>query len=54
VKAVQRHLGHSSAVTTLDTYAHLWPESEDLTRRALEAGVAAIVSPACHDAVAGS
>ena len=39
VKAVQRHLGHSSATTTLDTYAHLWPDSEDITRRALEAGL---------------
>jgi integrase len=48
VKAVQRHLGHSSATTTLDTYAHLWPDSEDVTRRALDAGLAAIVSPVCH------
>jgi len=49
VKAVQRHLGHASATTTLDTYAHLWPESEEVTRRALEVGLAAIVSPVCHD-----
>lgn len=28
VKAVQRRLGHSSAVTTLNIYAHLWPDSE--------------------------
>jgi integrase len=54
VKAVQRHLGHSSAMTTLDTYAHLWPDSDDVTRRALEAGVAAIASPPRHGAVAGS
>jgi integrase len=52
VKAVQRHLGHSSAMTTLDTYAHLWPDSDDVTRRALEAGVAAIASPPRHDAAA--
>ena len=52
VKAVQRHLGHSSATTTLDTYAHLWPDSEDVTRRALEAGVAAIASPVRHDVAA--
>jgi integrase len=45
VKAVQRHLGHSSATTTLDVYAHLWPDSEDITRRALDAGLAPIVSP---------
>ena len=53
VKAVQRHLGHASAMTTLDTYAHLWPDSDDVTRRALEAGVAAIASPPRHEAVAG-
>ena len=50
VKAVQRHLGHKSASTTLDVYAHLWPDSEDLTRRALEAGLENVVSPACHAA----
>jgi integrase len=49
VKAVQRHLGHSSAATTLNVYAHLWPDSEDVTQRALEAGLAAFVSPVCHD-----
>ncbi|MBA2386227.1 MAG: tyrosine-type recombinase/integrase, partial [Acidimicrobiia bacterium] len=43
VKAVQRHLGHASATTTLDTYAHLWPDAEDVTRRALEAGLAHVV-----------
>ena len=48
VKAVQRHLGHASATTTLDTYAHLWPDSEDVTRRALYAGLAAIASPSRH------
>lgn len=49
VKAVQKHLGHAKASTTLDTYAHLFPDSEDITRRALEAGLAAIVSPLCHE-----
>jgi len=29
VKAVQRLLGHASAMMTLDTYAHLWPENHD-------------------------
>jgi len=52
VKAVQRHLGSSSATTTLDTYAHLWPDSEDITRRALDAGSAAVVSFSCHDTAA--
>jgi integrase len=52
VKAVQRHLGHSSATTTLDTYAHLWPDSEDVTRRALDAGLATVASRPRHDAIA--
>jgi integrase len=34
VVAVQRHLGHASATTTLNTYSHLWPTAEDRTRRA--------------------
>ena len=33
VKVVQARLGHASAKTTLDVYGHLWPESEDQTRR---------------------
>jgi integrase len=48
VKAVQRHLGHASAVTTLDTYAHLWPDAEDSTRAALEAGIGRVVSRSCQ------
>ena len=49
MKAVQRRLGHQKATTTLDTYAHLWPESEDVTRSALESGLTQVVSQACHD-----
>jgi hypothetical protein len=29
-------LGHSSAVTTLNTYSHLWPDSDDRTRAAVD------------------
>ena len=36
VKVVQERLGHSSAVTTLNTYAHEWPDSADRTRKAVE------------------
>ncbi len=50
VKAVQRHLGHASATTTLDVYAHLWPDAEDVTRRALAAGLESVVSAPCHAA----
>jgi integrase len=37
VKVVQKRLGHKSAVETLDTYSHLWPDSEDRTREAIDA-----------------
>jgi integrase len=36
VKTVQARLGHASASETLDTYSHLWPDSEDRTRRAVD------------------
>lgn len=37
VKVVQSRLGHASASETLDTYySHLWPDSEDSTRAAVE------------------
>lgn len=37
VKVVQARLGHASASETLDTYSHLWPDSEDSTRVAVDA-----------------
>jgi integrase len=37
VKVVQAWLGHASAGETLDTYSHLWPDSDDLTRAAVDA-----------------
>jgi integrase len=40
VKVVQARLGHKSATETLDTYSHLWPDDEDLTRNATDAGCA--------------
>ena len=36
VKTVQARLGHASAVETLDTYSHLWPDSDDRTREAID------------------
>jgi len=36
VKTVQARLGHANASETLDTYSHLWPDSEDRTRRAID------------------
>jgi integrase len=45
IKAVQRSLGHKSAVMTLDRYGHLWPdELEDLAVR-LDRARAAAVAP---------
>lgn len=39
VKVVQKRLGHASADETLNTYAHLWPDSEDRTRSVVEAAL---------------
>jgi integrase len=36
VKTVQARMGHGMAQETLDTYGHLWPDSEDRTRAAVE------------------
>jgi hypothetical protein len=36
VKVVQSRLGHATAVETLDTYSHLWPDSDDTTRTAVD------------------
>lgn len=36
VKVVQARLGHASAAETLDTYGHLWPDSDDRTRQAVD------------------
>ena len=40
VKTVQARLGHASAVETLDTYSHLWPDSDDRTRDAIDSVLA--------------
>ncbi len=37
VKVVQARLRHASATTTLNTYGHLWPDSDEATRTAVEA-----------------
>ncbi|VXC32465.1 hypothetical protein MICRO8M_90098 [Microbacterium sp. 8M] len=36
VKVVQERLGHASAAETLDTYSHLWADSDDRTREAVD------------------
>jgi integrase len=37
VKLVQARLGHKSAQTTIDIYGHLWPDSDERTRTAIDA-----------------
>jgi integrase len=37
VKVVQARMRHASAKTTLDCYGHLWPDSDDSTRTAVDA-----------------
>jgi integrase len=41
VKVVQVRLRHASAKTTLDTYGHLWPDSDETTRAAISGVIAA-------------
>jgi len=36
VKTVQERLGHKSATETLDTYGHMWADSNDRTRDAVD------------------
>lgn len=43
VVTVQRALGHSNAAITLGTYSHLWPDSDDRTRRAANAMFAEVL-----------
>jgi integrase len=41
VKVVQARLGHASASETLDTYSHVWPDSDDRTRTAVDSVLSA-------------
>lgn len=52
VKTVQDRLGHKSATETLDTYGHMWADSDDRTREAVDSvlGVSAD-SPRTADGV---
>lgn len=43
VKTVQARLGHKDASETLNTYSHLWPDSDDRTREAIDS---VLVAPA--------
>jgi integrase len=52
VKTVQARLGHASATETLDTYAHLWPDSEERTREAVDSAFSPAVAPRSETTVA--
>lgn len=41
IKTVQVRLRHASAKTTLDVYGHLWPDSDDSTRAAIDNAITA-------------
>jgi integrase len=45
VKLVQSVLGHSSAVITLRTYAHLWPGDDERTRVVIESTLGVLRTP---------
>lgn len=41
-KVVQRRLGHASPTVTWQTYVHLWPDSDDRTRAAVESALTSL------------
>jgi len=43
-KVIQARLGHATIAETMDTYGHLFPDSEDLGRGAVEAALGAAVA----------
>lgn len=51
VKVVQARLGHRTAQTTLDIYGHLWPDSDDTTRAAVDSVLGADVCQPCVEQV---
>jgi integrase len=53
VKTVQDRLGHASAVETLDTYSHLWPDSDDRTREAVDAALGQILADSVRTRAVG-
>lgn len=53
VKVVQERLGHATAAETLDTYSHLWPDSDDRTREAVDAAWSQNLASDSRHAVTG-
>jgi integrase len=52
VKVVQMRLRHGSAVVTLDTYGHLWPDDDHLARTAMDAALGTLEYQLSTEAVA--
>ena len=44
VKVVQARMRHASANTTLNVYGHLWPDTEEATRTAVERVMSAMIN----------
>ncbi len=49
-KQIQERLGHASIRTTLDTYGHLWPDSDIRTREAVDEELGSVEPTASLDA----
>jgi integrase len=49
VKAVQRFLGHETPMTTLAIYSHLWEDTDDQTRAAIDGVLGSPVAQPLHD-----
>ena len=52
VKVVQERLGHGSAAFTLNTYSHLWPDDDELTRTVMDAAFAPLADSLRTEAAA--
>ena len=50
VKVVQTRLRHASAMTTLNTYGHLWPDADESARAAVGSVLAARADSSRTDA----
>ncbi len=49
VKTVQSNLGHKNSRETLDTYGHLWPDSDDRTRATMDAVLGGLGAQRGHE-----
>ncbi|MCC2032181.1 tyrosine-type recombinase/integrase [Microbacterium allomyrinae] len=54
VKVVQARMRHASATVTLNTYGHLWPDTDDTSRAAVAAVLGARKSPPSADSEGSS